>query len=185
MAREDSLHFTERQQWRGWLEKYHNTETEAWLVIYKVKYQSQGLSLEAAVEEALCYGWIDSTLNRHDQKRYLLRFSPRREASVWSVSNIQRAEQLIRAGKMTEAGLITIKQAKESGQWQAALQREQVDLIPEDLERALSNVKGGVAAYQALPNSRKKQLIYWLNSAKREETRTRRIKSIVEEVLRD
>lgn len=185
MIPEDPLHFANRQEWRDWLEKYHRTESEAWLIIYKVKYQSQGLSLDAAVEEALCYGWIDSTLNRHDEKRYLLRFSPRREDSVWSLSNIQRVEQLIQAGKMTDAGLKTIKQAKKSGQWQAALQRERVDLIPEDLLKALSKVKGGLDAYQALPDSRKKQLIYWLQSAKREETRTRRINSIIEEILRD
>lgn len=184
MPLEDPLHFTDRQQWQNWLEKHHLTQTEAWLVIYKVKYQSQGLSLDAAVEEALCYGWIDSTLNRQDEKRYLLRFSPRKEDSVWSLSNIQRAEQLIRAGKMTEAGLTTIEQAKESGQWQAALERERVDLIPKDLERSLIKVEGGLDAYQALPNSKKKQLIHWLQSAKREETRKRRIKSIIEEVLR-
>lgn len=185
MIPEDPLHFTDRQQWRNWLEKYHRTDTEAWLVIYKVKYQSQGLSLDAAVEEALCFGWIDSTLNRHDEKRYLLRFSPRKENSVWSLSNVQRAEQLIRSGKMTQSGLAKIYEAKESGQWRAALQREQVDLIPEDLERALNQVDDGVDAYIALPDSRKKQLIYWLQSAKREETRKRRIKSIIEEVLRD
>lgn len=185
MAFDNPLHFTDRQQWRGWLEENQNTETEAWLVIYKKKYHSQGLSLEAAVEEALCYGWIDSTLNRQDEKRYLLRFSPRREDSVWSLNNMQRAEQLIRTGKMTQAGLAKIEHAKKSGQWQAALQRERVDLIPDDLEMALNQVEGGLDAYQALPDSRKKQLVYWLQSAKREETRVRRIKSIIEEVLRD
>lgn len=179
------LKFTDRHEWRGWLEKHHQDEPEVWLLIYKKKFCDQGLDLDVAVEEALCFGWIDSTLNKHDEKSYLLRFSPRKENSIWSVSNIQRAEELMRAGRIKEAGLITIEQAKENGQWQAAIQREQVDLIPKDLETALRGILGGLDAYQALPASRKKQLIFWLQSAKREETRKRRIKSIIEEVLRD
>lgn len=178
------LQFADRQEWRLWLEKHHQDETQIWLVIYRSKFRDQGLDLEAAVEEALCFGWIDSTLNTFDEKCYLLRFSPRKDNSIWSISNIQRAEELTRAGRMTEAGLLTIEQAKDNGQWQAAIQRERVDLIPDDLESVLRGVPGGLDTYQALPDSRKKQLIFWLQSAKREETRKRRIKSIIDEVLR-
>ena len=86
-------------------------------------------------------------------------------------------------GKMTDAGLLKINQAKENGEWQAAIRREQVDIIPEELESELRKKKGALTAYRALPDSRKKQYIYWLQSAKREETKQRRIQKIVNEVL--
>jgi uncharacterized protein YdeI (YjbR/CyaY-like superfamily) len=92
-------------------------------------------------------------------------------------------EKLIADGKMTAAGYAKIAEAKENGQWQDAIRREQVDIIPEELERELQKVEGAVAAYQSLPDSRKKQYIYWLQSAKREETKQKRIAKIVDEVL--
>ena len=161
----------------------HAVETEAWLVHYKKKYGDQGLTLDEAVEEALCFGWIDSTLNTLDEKRYVLRYSPRKADSVWSMSNIHRVEKLIAEGKMTEAGQLKIDEAKESGQWEAAVRREQVDIIPEELESALQTKEGALSAYQALSISRKKQYIYWLQSAKREDTKKRRIQKIIEELL--
>lgn len=177
-----SMQFRDACEWRDWLEKHHQEKNEVWLVIYKKKYRHQGLELNSAVEEALCFGWIDSTLNTVDEERYLLRFSPRKEGSIWSIRNIQRAEELMGAGRMTKAGLTTIEKAKENGEWEAARQRERVDIIPEDLESALSKIPGGLEAYRAIPDSRKKQLIYWLQSAKRDETRKRRIKSIIAEL---
>jgi uncharacterized protein YdeI (YjbR/CyaY-like superfamily) len=177
------LEFSNREQWRMWLEVHHTTETEAWLVLYKKKYQDQGLTLDEAIEEALCFGWIDGTLRSMDEKRYALRYTPRRQNSIWSMSNIQRVETLVAEGKMTEAGQVKITDAKENGQWAAAIRREQVEIIPKALERSLRRKKGGLAAYRGLPKSRKKQYIFWLQSAKREETKNRRIQKIVEEVL--
>jgi uncharacterized protein YdeI (YjbR/CyaY-like superfamily) len=177
------LNFDNREQWRAWLDKHWAAENEAWVVHYKKKFSDQGLTLEAAVEEALCFGWIDSTLNPLDEKRYALRYSPRKTDSVWSVSNISRVEKLIAEGKMTQAGQQKIEEAKENGQWQAALRREQVELIPEDLENALLKEEGALDVYQALPDSHKKRYIYWLQSAKREDTKQRRIQKIVQEVL--
>jgi uncharacterized protein YdeI (YjbR/CyaY-like superfamily) len=179
----EHLEFTDRGEWRAWLEVHHAEAEEAWLVLCKKKFRGARLSLDEAVEEALCYGWIDSQLRRVDEKRYALRFTPRRQDSIWSESNKQRVERLIREGKMTEAGLEKVAEAKANGQWEAATRREQVDVIPSDLEQALSRRQGGVAAYRALPASRKKQLIYWLQSAKRPETKRRRIQAIVDEVL--
>jgi uncharacterized protein YdeI (YjbR/CyaY-like superfamily) len=177
------LKFQYRDQWRRWLEKHHTIETEAWLILYKKKYQDQGLALDEAIEEALCFGWIDGKLNRLDEKCFMLRFSPRTETSIWSMSNIRRVEKLIKAGKMTEAGEKKINQAQENGQWEAAIRREQVDIIPEDLASALHKVDGAITAYRALPASRKKQYIYWLQSAKRKETKQSRIQKIIEEIL--
>jgi uncharacterized protein YdeI (YjbR/CyaY-like superfamily) len=177
------LEFADRHEWRMWLEAHHAEEDVAWLVHYKKGFQESTLLYEDAVQEALCYGWIDGKLKRLDERRYILRYTPRRRNSIWSVSNIQRAERLIRDGRMTQAGLDKIAEAKETGQWQAAIRREQVDVIPPDLEEALEQIEGGVAAYHAVPDSRKKQFIYWLQSAKRPETKRRRIEKIVEELL--
>jgi uncharacterized protein YdeI (YjbR/CyaY-like superfamily) len=177
------LEFMDRSQWRMWLEEHHAEEGEAWLVHHKKGFQESTLRLEEAVEEALCYGWIDGLLRKLDDRRYILRYMPRRPSSVWSVSNIQRVERLIREDRMTEAGLEKIAEAKENGQWEAAVRREQVEIIPPDLAKALRRRKGAIAAYRALPISRKKQFIYWLQSAKRPATRWRRIEKIVEEVM--
>lgn len=177
------LEFEDRRQWRRWLEKNHALENEAWLVHYKKMYSDLGLTLNDAVEEALCFGWIDSTLNTIDEKRYELRYSPRKVGSVWAMSNIRRVEKLIAEGKMTAAGQAAIDEARENGQWEAAVRREQVDIIPGELESALREQAGALSAYQALTDSRKKRYIYWLQSAKREETRQRRVRKIVDEVL--
>jgi uncharacterized protein YdeI (YjbR/CyaY-like superfamily) len=166
------------------LKKNHTTEKEAWLILYKKKFRNQGLILDEAIEEALCFGWIDGTLRSLDEKRYRLRFSPRTSKSIWAISNIQRVEKLIEEGKMEEAGYQKIEEAKEKGEWNAAIRREQVDIIPKDLERELRKTKGAISAYRSLPDSRKKQFIYWLQTAKRKETKQRRIQKIVEEVLR-
>jgi uncharacterized protein YdeI (YjbR/CyaY-like superfamily) len=131
----------------------------------------------------LCFGWIDGKLLSLDEKRYRLRYSPRKPNSIWSISNIHRVEKLIAEGKMTEAGYQKIAAAKENGDWNAAIRREQVDVIPQELESALQKIDGAISAYQSLPDSRKKQFIYWLQTAKREATKQRRIQKIVQEVL--
>jgi len=179
----DYLEFTDRSQWRAWLEENHATKKEAWLILFKKKYHHEGLALADAVEEALCFGWIDGTLRSVDEKRFALRYSPRTRNSIWSVSNIERAEKLMAEGKMTKAGLSQITEAKENGQWEAAIRREQVEIIPEELEKALQETDGALSAYRALPSSRKKSYIYWLQSAKREDTRRNRIQKIVDEVF--
>jgi uncharacterized protein YdeI (YjbR/CyaY-like superfamily) len=185
---EESPHYIEfgdRSQWRAWLEAHHADTDVVWLVHYKKGFQESTLLYEDAVEEALCFGWIDGQLRRLDERRYILRYTPRRRNSVWSISNIRRAERLSRQGRMTLVGLDKIAEAKETGQWQAAIRREQVDIIPPDLEGVLERIEGAVAAYHALPDSRKKQFIYWLQTAKRPATKRRRIAKIVAEVVRE
>jgi uncharacterized protein YdeI (YjbR/CyaY-like superfamily) len=178
------LDFADRCAWRSWLEDHHATCPEAWLVIQKTNSESVGLRYDQAVEEALCYGWIDGKLLSLDDRRYLLRFSPRRPNSVWAVNNLRRVERLVRAGAMTEAGLSAIRDAKEGGQWQAALDRERTEEIPAELEAALRREKGALAAYRALPDSLKKRYVYWIQQAKRERTRFNRAAKVVKQVLR-
>jgi uncharacterized protein YdeI (YjbR/CyaY-like superfamily) len=179
------VEFKDRRGWRSWLEAHHKSASEAWLVIQKKGSPTLGLSLDDAVEEALCYGWIDGTLNTRDDHSYLLRFSPRRPGSVWSIRNIQRVEELDRKGLMVEIGLEAVRKAKEIGTWDEALERENTDDLPPDLESALRRKKGAIAAYRQLPKSQKQRYLYWLQSAKREETRKRRIKEIVKQVASD
>jgi uncharacterized protein YdeI (YjbR/CyaY-like superfamily) len=152
-----------------------------WLVLYKKGIREGSLSLDEAVEEALCFGWIDGKLRSLDNERYSLRFTPRKNKSVWSVNNIRRVEKLIKEGLMTEAGMKKVVEARQSGQWDAAIQREQTDLIPTDLEKALRGKKGAIEGYRSLSNSRKKQLLHWLLTARRPETRQKRIAAIVRE----
>jgi uncharacterized protein YdeI (YjbR/CyaY-like superfamily) len=173
------LAFTDRSDWRSWLDTNYSVASEAWIVIQKKHSPAPGLFLDEAVEEALCYGWIDSTLNPRDDQSFLLRFSPRKPNSVWSMSNIHRAEMLQEEGRMMEAGLAAVQAAKESGEWQAAIDRENLDHVPPDLEAALNQDPEVGDAYRKLPVSKKKQYVYWLQSAKQTETRQKRIAEIL------
>lgn len=177
------LEFKNRDQWRCWLEENHARTGEAWLILVKKPFADQGLALDAATEEAICFGWVDSQGKRLDERRFALRFTPRQANSVWSVSNIRRVEQLTAQGKMTPAGLRAVAEAQANGQWETAIRREQVEIIPEELERALRQTAGALDAYRALPASRRKQLIYLLQSAKTEVTKRRRIQRIVDEMV--
>jgi len=155
----DILSFIDRQAWRSWLASHSFNVAEAWLVIRKKRSALPGLSLADAVEEALCFGWIDSTLNTLDDQSYLLRFSPRKPNSVWSMANIRRVEKLQRNGLMTEAGLAAVQAAQDCGQWQAAIEREDAGNIPSDLEDALHQMKGEMEAFHTLPTSKRKQYV--------------------------
>ncbi len=182
-VRTEALRFKDRAQWRSWLEQHHTTAKAAVLVIRRAKYRDLGLALDEAVEEALCFGWIDGTLRSLDERSYLLRFTPRRRDSVWSMRNIERVERLMRQGRVAAAGLRAVAAAKEGGAWEAAVRREEPDYIPDELMRVLRRTKGALSGFSALPRSRKKQLVHWLLTAKRETTQASRIAAIVDEAL--
>ena len=173
------LAFKDRSDWRSWLDANHADASDIWLVIQKKHSPAPGLSLDDAVEEALCYGWIDSTLNTKDDQSYLLRFSPRKPGSVWSIRNIHRVEKLKAEGRMTEAGRTAVQVAKEGGEWQAAIDRENPEFIPPDLEEALNQDPDAGNAYRNLPDSIRKRYVYWLQSAKQKKTRQKRIGEII------
>lgn len=175
--------FTEREKWRAWLEIHHATEIEAWLIIARRGASSQCLRLEEASEEALCYGWIHGALQPINRDTYALRFSPRQPDSIWSKNSRRRAENLIQEGRMTPAGWEKIREAKESGEWEAAILREDVSSVPDDLVQALEENDAWMA-FDRWPASQKKQYLYWLESAKRPETREKRLVAIVEKALR-
>jgi uncharacterized protein YdeI (YjbR/CyaY-like superfamily) len=176
---EPCLAFANREAWRAWLEENHGTAQKAWLIISRKGASRQSLVLGDAVEEALCYGWIDGALRPIDRETYALRFSPRQPHSIWSVNNQRRAEKLIQEGRMAPAGLAKIADAKENGEWEAAAVREDVSSLPDDLVQALENEDAWLA-FDHWPASQKKQYLYWLESSKKPETREKRLRAIVE-----
>ncbi|MFC1935792.1 YdeI family protein [Chloroflexota bacterium] len=172
------LYFTSRDEWRAWLEQHHATEKEAWLVHYKKHTGKPGIPYEDAVEEALCFGWIDGLLRSIDVEKYALRYSPRRRNAVWSESNKKRAERMIALGQMTQVGLAKIRQAKGNGEWHNTTLREML-VIPPDLKKTLAANQAAEWGFQELSPSRRRQFIWWVTSAKRKETRKRRIDEII------
>jgi uncharacterized protein YdeI (YjbR/CyaY-like superfamily) len=178
------LRVSSHHAWRSWLESNHAKATEVWLVLFKAAYREGQLSLSDAVEEALCFGWIDGKLQPLDSRLYALRFTPRRPGSVWSVTNIARVHRLTKDGRMAPAGLAKVTEARRNGQWQAAQARERTDQPPPDLRMALRRRKGATAGYRLLLQSRKKQLLHLLSTSKRPETRQKRIEAIVAEAAR-
>jgi uncharacterized protein YdeI (YjbR/CyaY-like superfamily) len=178
------LAFTDHKDWRSWLDKNSSVSSEAWIMVQKKNSTSPGIFLDEAVEEALCFGWIDSTLNTRDDQSYLLRFSPRKPTSVWSINNIRRVEMLLEKGLMKDAGLAAVQAAKESGQWQGAIDRENPDYIPPELKAVLNQEASLWKAYQELPVSKRKQYVYWIQSAIKEGTKEKRISEILQ-LLRD
>ncbi|HZU70835.1 MAG TPA: YdeI/OmpD-associated family protein [Ktedonobacteraceae bacterium] len=168
----------DRQEWRAWLEQNAATAKGVWLIYYKQNSNQPRVSYDEAVEEALCFGWIDSRPNTLDDERYMQLFSPRKPKSPWSKSNKQRVEKLIQQGLMTAAGLKAIEIAKKNGMWNVYDAIEALTM-PEDLREALVANNVANANFEAFSNSTKKQLLWWVESAKRPETRSKRIQQIV------
>lgn len=168
-----------RKAWRKWLEKNHAKKSCVWLVFYKKHTGKPSVPYEDAVEEALCFGWIDSRVKSVDQESYVQKFSKRKPTSTWSASNKKRVQKMIRLGKMTEAGLIVIEQAKRNGAWSRLEVIDKLVVIPE-LKAALSRNKEAGEQFRRIPISQKKQFLWWIETAKREETRNKRIEKTIE-----
>jgi len=168
-----------RAAWRGWLAKNHSSKAEIWLVLLKKHVREPCVAYGDAVEEALCFGWIDGILKRIDDRQHAIRFCPRGKNSRWSDSNRKRVREMTRAGKMTEAGLAAVREAKQNGQWQKAGE-PQSDVAPDDLLRALRRNRAARECFDGLAPSHRRQYVGWIEEAKRAETRARRIRKTVE-----
>ena len=169
-----------RAEWRAWLERNHASHGPIWLATWK-KDTRHYVSYDDVVEEALCFGWIDSTARSLDAERSMLMLAPRRPKSVWSALNKRRIESLERNGLMTPAGRARIDAAKLDGSW-AALDAVEALEMPADLGKALG--KKGSATFDAWPRSLRKQALYWISQARRPETRARRIAEVAEAARR-
>lgn len=173
----------DRSEWRSWLEKYHNKLDEVWMIFYKVHTGKPCVPYDDAVEEAICFGWIDGKIRRIDDEKYMIRFTPRRARSAWSLLNVRRAERMIVQGKMKEAGWFQINNAKEDGRWQEALdeeeRKEKEIIIPDDLAKAFARNRKAWENFKQMAPGYRRDYIRWIKMAKREETRKRRIKEVV------
>ena len=168
-----------RRSWRAWLKKNHAAKTEIWLVFYKRHTGKPTLSYNDAVEEALCFGWIDGVKRSIDDERYMHRFSPRKANSKWSESNKKRVARMQKAGQMTEAGRRAVDEAKRNGKWTEA--PRPIDLsMPTELADALKRNDRAATYFQSLAPSYQRQYIGWITTAKRQETRIRRLDEAME-----
>jgi uncharacterized protein YdeI (YjbR/CyaY-like superfamily) len=177
-----SYHPLTRKHWRQWLQKNHLTEAGVWLVYYKKETGKRHLSYEESVEEALCFGWIDSQPRKIDQERSSLKFTPRKPKSVWSKLNKSRIEKLVKEKRMTPAGLAKAEEAKKNGSWEILTTSDtQADnnLLPDDLQKALAKNKLAMKNFIAFPVSCRRQFLFWIDSAKRPETRLARIQQTI------
>jgi uncharacterized protein YdeI (YjbR/CyaY-like superfamily) len=170
---------TSRAAWRAWLQKHHATSAGVWLVYAKKQSGIPSLTYNDAVEEALCFGWIDNKLLPIDDDLFMQAFTPRKPKSRWSALNKTRVKRVIAAGLMTQAGLDAIAVAKKTGTW-TALDHVEALTVPPDFAKALKTTPGAQAAFDALTPGKKKQFLYYLNDAKKPETRTNRIAELVQ-----
>jgi uncharacterized protein YdeI (YjbR/CyaY-like superfamily) len=173
------FHAVDREAWRKWLHANHKIMDSVWLVIYKKGSATSSVNYEEAVEEALCYGWIDSRPQKRDEECFLLAFSKRKPKSVWSASNKKRIERLIAENKMAPAGLATIEIAKENGSWTSIDKVEAMEM-PEALSQAFKKNKQAKGYFDAFPPSVKKGIYQWIITAKTDETRNKRVTETVE-----
>lgn len=179
MEIKEKIYVKTREEWREWLEDNHHCQEGIWLVYYKKHTGKPRIPYEDAVEEALCFGWIDSIVKRVDEETYVQKFTPRRKRSVWSKLNKVRAIRLIKSGRMTPLGLEKIEEAKKNGIWQNAYTSKKRVEMPEDLKDALSSNKIAESFFNVLTPSNKNRYINWVNFARRQETRNNRIIKVV------
>jgi len=168
------------KDWHDWIETHHDNELEVWLQIKKVKSIENGVRLEEAVDEALCFGWIDGKMHSLNKDHYILRFTPRKADSIWSMANRKRAESLIAEKRMKESGMEKIQEAKTSGRWQNAYSSKVKTEIPKDLLLALEADSVAYSNFASWSNSQRFQVIWWLEESKQVKTRESRIFKIVE-----
>jgi len=178
--------FRSRQAWREWLARNHGRSEGIWIAYFKKGSGRTSVTYKEAVEEALCFGWIDSVIRRLDEERYAQKYTPRRPKSIWSAANKARIEKLAAGGRMAAPGMAKVETAKRDGSWELL---NDIDAIvgaievPADLLGALAGDPRARATFEARPRSEKKLWSYWVASAKKPETRARRVAETVKRVL--
>jgi len=173
-----SYHPKSRAEWRKWLAANHASSKGIWLVLIKKGAGVAGIMYSEAVEEALCFGWIDSRPGTLDNERYRLYVAPRKPGSVWSKLNKQRIRKLAKEGHMTSAGLVKIEAARKDGSWNTLDEIDRLGM-PADLLEQLSTNEEAKRNFEGFSTSSKKIILFWIASAKRDETRQKRIEETV------
>jgi uncharacterized protein YdeI (YjbR/CyaY-like superfamily) len=177
------VHAEDRAAWRAWLEANHATTTGAWLVSWRTGHGPR-VAYEDAVEEALCFGWIDSQGGNIDERRSRQYFAPRKPTSGWAATNKARVERLIADGRMAPAGLAAIERAKANGSW-TLLDAVEQGIVPDDLASALAAQPPAAANFEAFPKSAKRAMLEWVAQARRPETRAKRVLDIATAAARN
>lgn len=175
MKTAEELYITNRDDWRAWLRKNHATKKEVWLIYYKENTGKPRIPYDDAVEEALCFGLIDSIVKKIDEEKFAQKFTPRKSSSRWSEANKRRAEKMIREGKMTEAGMAKIREAQNKGEWFKTEPVRKELAFPPDLHKQLEANKKALDNFNRLANGYKRLFVGWVTSARKEETRQRRL----------
>lgn len=164
--------------WRAWLQKNGEQENSVWLIIYKKQSGTPSIYYSEAVDEALCFGWIDSTPNKRDEKSYYQFFAKRNPKSNWSKVNKLKVEKLIAEGRMAAQGMKMIELAKRTGTWDALNEVDEI-IIPDDLQQSLAANKTAKQFFEAFSRSSKRGILEWVLNAKKPETRQKRIAETV------
>lgn len=178
MKEKEHHYFKNASEWREWLHNNHHLSSGVYLIFYKVGSPYESMRWEEAVQVAICYGWIDSTVRKVDEHSRKQVFSPRKDKSVWSKLNKTYIERLIAENLMHESGLTKIETAKRNGSW-TSLDAVEDLIIPEDLALAFHENDTAFENYKNFSPSYRKSYLYWINQAKRPETRSIRIAAII------
>lgn len=168
-----------REEWRMWLAENHRSKQSVWLHCYKKQSSKPTLPWSDAVDEALCFGWIDSTRKTIDEESFIQFFSKRKPTSTWSKINKEKVERLIAENQLMEAGFESIEKAKQNGSW-TILDSVEALIIPEDLEKAFDAFSGSREFFLSLSKSARKMLLHWIVFAKQDQTRRKRIFELAE-----
>jgi len=174
---DETLTLPDAAAWRAWLAEHHGDSTGVWLVT--ARKGTPGISRDEALEEALCHGWIDGQARKNDDASYLQRYTRRRRNSAWSQRNVKIVERLTQQGRMRPAGLAEVERAKADGRWDAAYAGPATIEVPADLREALSAVPEAQAKFERLTSQNRYAVLYRIGTAKRPETRRRRIETFV------
>ena len=175
----NEIYIKTRAEWRNWLEKNHDKNNGIWLIFYRKESGKPALEYDASVEEALCFGWIDSIIKKLDDERYVRKFTPRKPDSKWSELNKDRVKKLIAQGLMTGPGIALVEEAKKTGLWEKSDRPEISFEMPIELEIALKKNKKAKAFFEQLAPSYRKRFTGWISSAKLQETRDKRVNEAV------
>jgi uncharacterized protein YdeI (YjbR/CyaY-like superfamily) len=178
------LFFETAEAWRQWLEKNQDSLAGIWLKFYKKGSGTTSLKYGLALDEALCYGWIDGQAKKYDENSYLQKFTPRRAKSIWSKRNIEHISRLEQEGKMTPRGWKEVEAARAEGRWAQAYDSPTHATLPDDFLQEISKNKQALTFFESLNKTNKYAIVWRLQTAKKPETREKRKKAIIEMLMR-
>ena len=182
MEMSETLCVTDREAWCAWLAAHHADTAEIWLIFHKTSTGKPSLPYEHAVEDAICYGWVDSLIQRIDDERYARKFTPRRPGSNWSAANRRRLAKMQAAGRMTEAGLAVVDFDETEDPDAGRLRGEPV--VPGWIQETMQAHPPAWTNFERLAPSHRRQYLGWITSAKREATQQRRLAEAIERLIK-